>query len=442
MYKDRIAGRMLKSFTGFVLFTALLTGTLSERASGNPLVSASSSMTRSMTRSIASTNASPPKWDLNNSSALPAVVFTVAKSALNADYTMRLPDGTRIELLPSVPVATKSLTPLEVESAVEDTRQILQSLSRIILSQKSVTHAVIKNESYSAITMSVDTAWLNANNLREMDPLKAALQEKPFQTTGDEKGPLEIAQNVETSVLQESKARNLTVGERTRLLFSFLRDAIYTSTIKAYTRHRAGNLNISSQVEEFGFQIGLRAELIVGLGKFNVAKSLPLVFSVGFNRKQRTLVFRRGVRKETMSDGSALSIGLKLEFRRYRLMAESAYAADPRPGFANVKGHSWYPPSIPILTPVMDTAPGFQSEGLAFGFNFADAIPGTYLMNTVTSFSEEQRVFSAQVPNATEFMQRLDQQVFRSTGSHIPGYGTSRRCESVFVSTRFSEVGF
>lgn len=451
---------MLKHFINPVLLTSLFAGMFAEKAAGNPSFNTSSSIIRS----IASQTATPSKWDLNNNYAVPAVVFSFLRSSMTANYTMKLPDGTSIELLPAIPVSDKSLSPKEIESAAEDTRQILQSMSRIILSQKSVTHAVIKNDSYRAITMSVDTSWLQANGFREMDPLKAALEEKPFQTTENAKGPLETAQNLDISVIADptaqvqaqSQSRGLPAVERVCLLFSFLRDVVYTSTIDAYRRHRAGDLNIKSQVEEFGFQIGLRAELIVGLGKFNVAKSLPLVFSVGYNRKQRTLVFRRGVRKETMSDGSALSIGLKLEFRRYRLMAESAYAADPRPGFASVKGHSWYPPSIPILTPVMDTAPGFQSEGIAFGFNFADAIPGTYLMNTVTSFSEEQRVFSAQVPNPADFMDRLDQRVFRNIGSHLPGYGTgyepsfgsrygigiAARCETMFVSTRFSEIGF
>ena len=103
-----------------------------------------------------------------------------------------------------------------------------------------------------------------------------------------------------------------------------------------------------------------------------------MVISIGYSKAIGRIVFRKGYRKESMGEGMAMSVGVKVEVRFYRR----------HEGAVRIEGSSWYPPFIPIMSLVADSSPGYSSEGIAFGFNVADVIPGTYLMNTVNRFVE------------------------------------------------------
>ncbi|MDX9730442.1 MAG: hypothetical protein RBT63_01610 [Bdellovibrionales bacterium] len=301
-------------------------------------------------------------------------------------YTVRLPHGERIVIEKQIPMVSDSslrLSQADLAMVAEDTRVMLESTLRLLWAGKLDGMSVVSGR--EAQSIEIDPAWLSQNGLRQVaigTPLRSKL-----------------------------------VGA-----FQFVRDAIYTSAIEAYQYHRQVTREMRSHVKEYGIQIAFRLDVQIGMGNLNITKNLPVVLSFGYNREKRQLVFRSGFRQEKMSKGTAISVGVRMELRRYKLSVDEPDM--PRyTSRGSIQGQSWYTPSIPILSPVADSGRGFQSEGLAIGVNLADLVPGSYLLNTVNAFTESQKVYTAELPRASEFLERLRRGF---------GGGGGRRCQALF----------
>lgn len=361
-----------------------------------------------------------PQWKVSEVRTLPSISVQLGREVVNPTYRMKLSDGTTIVLPTHVPVSLKGLSRLDATNAAEDTRYILEKVAQVLVMRGAYAEGLVQND--RAWVAGLDPSWKAKNHLETFDPVAEAMEEKPLGAERSDVVGIDSA-NAEPS--------GKSAHARVTKIFQFVRDAIYTSTVEAYRVHRATRNDLQSRVQEWGIQIAFRGEIQIGIGNLNVTRNFPLLLSIGFNREKRTIVFRRGIRTEKMAGGTALSVGGKFELRFYRLVADTAKAADPRAGYAGVRGQSWYPPSIPVLSPVMDSAPGYQSVGIAFGLNVSDFLPGMYLLNTVTSFQEEQRVYSAAIPEPADWLRKFHKQVSESAAI-FTGHSRGARCESLF----------
>jgi hypothetical protein len=366
-------------------------------------------------------------WRLTEPIRLNAASVSMGSNYANPTYFLRLENGDVIELPPQTTVNVSGLTNREVREASEDARIILEGIAKLILSKQSASYAVVRGN--YAVSIVPDQKWLANHNLKTLDPIAAIGDDSPMGA-------------VETDVVlpgDDSTAAvpRQTVRERLRKFYSFIRDAVWVSAIQASRNRKASMAENKDKISEWGYQIAFRGEFQFGVGKRNFTRNFPVMLSFGYNRQNKTLVFRRGYREESVADGVATP-GWKVEFRRYRLFADGADAADPRPNYAKLKGTSWYPPSIPIFSPVADSAPGYQSEGFALGSSIQSLfLPQTLwldvpfaLLNTVTSFEETQRVYSAPIPDPAAWMRRFHEQM--TSSGVFAGPVAAQRCEALF----------
>lgn len=397
-------------------------------------------------------------WRMSDPFLLPAVSVSVGGNSINPVYYVRLPDGSLVDVPPLRPVDLSGLSRSEIATATEDTRAMLESFTRLLLAGKNPGYAVVQ-ENYATV-MSLNLKDYPNIKGRAFDPIASVLEDHPLGAQDVEfvVNPEKIQRAAKDALVDgvwppehgeqgASRAMKATSSPNARLrqLLSFVRDAIYTSTIDAAKQFLKTRRSLKNQIQEYGFQFGLRAEFQVGAGGVNITRNYPVNFSIGYNRVTRTFVFRRGFRVEKMSGGTALSLGGgKVEFRVYRLSADTANAADPRANYAKVTGQSWYPPSIPIFSPLADSAPGYRSEGFALGFSIQNLfLPQTILldvpfalMNTVISFEETQKVYtSKQIPDPALLLKRVQNQINQSV-MKIGGSSRARlalQCQALFV---------
>lgn len=378
-------------------------------------------------------------WQLTPPTLLPPVSVTLGSSYANPVYSLRMPDGEIIDLPSKSRVDLSGLSNDEIRDAAEHTRIILEGLARLFASNDQASYALVRG----AYTMGIvpDQNWLRSNGYKVFDPIRAVTETNPFGASQAEVVVPPgggVSSEFDFKAVASDSAGPQTVRERIQSLYTFFRDAVYTSTIKAFQKHRQSNRDMKGQVQEWGFQIALRGELQFGVGKVSYTRNFPVMFTFGYNREQQTIVFRRGHRVEKMADGMNILAGWKVEFRRYRLYADGADAADVRKNFSKITGTSWYPPSIPIFSPVFDSGPGYQSEGFAIGSSIQNIfLPETIiadvpfaLLNTVTEFVETQRYYSARIPDAAAWMKRAHQRILDS--GNFVGPAAGARCEGLF----------
>ncbi len=384
--------------------------------------------------SVASAKANGPEavptfnsggWTLNAPATLPPLYVQASVANNIPTFTMVLPSGESIPLHLK-PVSLDRLSNEEIWRAVEDTRTIVESAARLLYSKNYFATAIVTPDYMH--TVSVDASWMLRNHLTEFDPIRAIFDDETL------KAPIKEILESENS---PSPAK-LTAKQRFSKLITLLGDAVWESTIQAYWTYQISKSR-NKRSNEIGIQIVFRAEVQFGMGGLNIMKTLPIVLSIGYNRETREVVFRRGIRKESMTGGTAWSLSLKMEIKRYRLIHDLVEAGDSRGrGFGAYKGESWYPPAPPIFAGVADSGRGFSSEGISIGLNLADLVPGS-ILNTVNAFEETQRVaYSAPLPNAGEWMKRLHQQVEASKSLFENTMTRGGRCEMLFKPARAS----
>lgn len=392
-------------------------------------------------------------WTVSQKIRLEPVTVKLGQDVYKPTYFVRLGDGNVIELPPTTPSVTAGLSKADAAAAAEDTRFILESVLRLMRTRPSASAAVITGD--YAVVGGVDATWLKTSGLKIFDPVAelvasaGALKASEILTVESmvasgrvSEAESDLAVQRDAKILAESlTSREMGRPTYLRKFLMFMKDAIYTSTVEAFKNHRSANTSLKPRVTESGYQIAFRGEIQIGMGSINFVRNIPVMLSIGFDREKRSIVFRRGMRTEKMSGGTAMLLGGRVEFRRYRMNSDEASSGDQRKNYAKIRGTSWYPPSLPIVSPVADSAPGYQSEGVGFGFNLPNLFaPSTLLvdaafaaMNTVNSFEETQRVYAIEVPEPSEWMLRIHRHMDNS--AQVFGGGRGQRCSHLFEST-------
>lgn len=295
-------------------------------------------------------------WQTEVTSLGNSVIVQTVKIAGGATLTtVVFVDGRRIELDPLPPLSgAKALTP-QAELAVRvESAKILDAAIELALADRLPGNVEVQDSRVAELKL--NPAWAEAQGGQEVSLV-------PEQMPGSEV----LNPRASSSVLTKFKK-----------FFSFLNHALFISTYNAYQDFRATRRQHKGQDQERGIQIILKPEVQIGMGSINYMRALPMVFSISYDRKLRRVIFRRAIRKERMGEGSAISLGLKLEFRFFRRLE----------GALQFEGTTWYPPSPPFFGLVADSAPRYSSEGLVFGINVADFIPGSTVLNTENRWTE------------------------------------------------------
>ena len=287
------------------------------------------------------------------------VVIETETTQQNVLTTVILNDGRRVQLDPVPrPTWSPTLNEKDEKAAREEAARILDTSIELALEGRLAENSVV--EGGRVATVMLNREWAATQGLSEVNP--------------------GLGQIPGAEVLNPHAKK--TVMEKFKTFFSFINRAVVLSTRDAYKEYRAMRTLQKGKTAEWGIQVVFKPEVQVGVGSVNITRNLPLVISIGYNKTLGRVVFRKGYRKEGMGEGSAMSVGAKVEVRFYRR----------HEGAVRIEGSSWYPPFIPMVSLVADSSPGFSSEGIAFGLNIADVIPGSYLMNTVNRFVEMDSV--------------------------------------------------
>lgn len=362
--------------------------------------------------------------DFYRSGTYSAVDLTVQMTALSPKeirYTVKLPDGTTFEIKSDVSFTNRfypHFTSEDLKVEAEFYRKTLEGFGRVIHSGSPFDYAALSDRGNTLYTLELNQERLKKHGLQQLDPAKLAFESvigrysepqtlKVDRVTftlpaspenlGSSNSPSEIEITIKTATEKPQGMIKKTL--------QFLLDAMIISTKRAWTTHKTGETEIRRTWDERGLQLGIKVEFMAGIGRLNLARSMSVSFSIGYNRKSRSLVFRRGFRMEKMADGSNLSIGGKLELKRYRLNTASAFdESKSQMGLAKMSGQSWYPPMfLPVVSPVFETGRGYQSEGVSLAGNIAD-FGGSFLLNSVNSFEEAQRVYQTELPDPNRWL--------------------------------------
>lgn len=389
-------------------------------------------------------------WKTQPFNQASAVKVTFAGLKTDPTFIVHLPDGNSFLLK-----SQYRLPNAELASNADAVRVVIQNFAQIITNDQAILLAYAEEHSSKSAALLIDETKLGKIGFSQHDPLRGIFQ-IPNTSKFDNVIPVNVSHvhfEIPENLLNEGfippgpiDVKATTITDRLSKILHFVLDSVVFSTLKAFNRNKANRHGIHRTWDEIGFQFGLKAEALGGLGKLNFSASGTLNFYIGFNKRTMRFVFRRGVRRDKLSDGVGASFSGKAEPKVYRIDSELAYSSDPRKGFASIKGETWYPPGAPFGSLSLDFGRGFQSDGIAVGPNLAD-IGGGFLMNTVTSFEEVQRVYSFGLPDIIDWLNSIAKQYEFNTvyAADNPLKFPTRsahggRCESLFRST--AEIGF
>ncbi len=339
-------------------------------------------------------------------------------------YQVTMPDGSSFDLKTAFDLPARhypSFQTSDLKNEAEYYRATIQGFAQLIQAGPAFDFAAIGGAGRALYTLEINQDRLREKGFLQFDPLQLLFRQLSAQpASGNYSTPQRVTidrvafelpstsstpQNmewVEEAMLSPAKSSPKAMLKKT---LQFLLDAMVISTKRAWNTHKSGEYEIRRNWDERGVQFGIKLEFMVGIGRLNVARSVSLNISAGYNRQSKSLVFRRGFRMEKMADGSNLSIGGKVEIKQYRLNTSSAYGqGGSASDHAKVSGQAWYPPMfIPVVSPVFETGRGYQSEGFSLAGNIAD-FGGSFLLNSVNAFEEAQRVYQAPLPDPNRWI--------------------------------------
>lgn len=395
----------------------------------------------------------PWKTEAYNHPSSVSVTFAGLKT--EPKYIVQLPDGSSFLLKSQYRVPSINKSEIELAANAEAIRVVIQNFAQVITSDQTIHLAYADGKSLKTAALRIDEKSLGKIGYSQLDPLRGVFQ---FPTEGKFGNTLpsdvsrihfEIPDYLTDAGFKSPapiELKSTTIKARLSRVLHFLLDSIVFSTGKAFRRNKTDREQLRQSWDEIGIQIGLKTEALGGLGKLNLSASGAIYWYVGFNKRTYRFVFRRGIRQDKLSDGVGASFSAKAEGGVYRMDSEYAYKAEPRDGYAAIKGETWYPPGLPAGSLSMDSGRGFQSDGIAVGPNAVD-IGGAFLLNTVTSFEEVQRVYSFGLPDIQDWLNSIARQFeFKNaypleTRFNIgPNAAKISRCEGAFRST--VDIGF
>lgn len=384
----------------------------------------------------------------------------VTFAGLNTEprYIVHLPDGSSFLLKSQYQLP--NLSDRELAANAEAIRTVVQNFAQILTSDQTIHLAYSEGTSLKSAALTIDESKLGKIGYTQLDPLRGI-----FQLNGSDKSSngkfgnsfpaqvtlvhFKIPENLTLAGFKSPapiEVKGTTIKDRLSRMLHFLLDSVIFSTVKAFKKNKTDRAELRNNWDEIGIQFGLKTEALGGLGKLNLSASGGIYWYIGFNKRTYRFVYRRGIRQDKLSDGVGASLSLKAEPSVYRMDSETTYKADPREGYAVIKGETWYPPGLPAGSLSMDTGRGFQSDGIAIGPNAVD-IGGAFILNTVTSFEEVQRVYSFGLPDIAKWLKSISRQFeFKYADSLLSefnfqsGAAQVARCEGSFRST--VDIGF
>jgi hypothetical protein len=343
---------------------------------------------------------------------------------------------------------------------------MLEAASRLLFSGTSFALAIVDGS--TAHTVRINPEWLERQRLAEVDPSRLFIEQPSLRQNSiddlsrNARLPSFIEARIETPIrlvrmlnslrdaiyvgsvlyyrsMVDSRAARY-VGEKGKAAMEtragrFLRDASWDSTIRAGKNlgSEVRNFERGESGQEYGIHILIRGALQLGAGEKAVMLTLPISLSVGYNTKSRLVSIRRGVRQEKMLGGTAFSAAIQLDVKGFRMNPDIIDGGDPRPGYGALKGRSWWPPSIPFIAFVAESARGYNSWGASFSADLA----GAFFTNTENQFTETQKVaYSAPMPDPREFMKRLQRQVADSSSIFDSTFTGGGKCAVLFTPVR------
>ncbi len=344
-----------------------------------------------------------------------------------------------------------NLSANELAANADAIRTVVQNFAQIITSDQTIHLAYSEGISQKSAALTVDESKLGKNGYTQFDPIRGIFQPSTNGQIGNSL-PANVSRvhfDIPESLIKAGfkhpapiDVKGTKIKDRLSRMLHFVLDSVVFSTVKAFKRNKIDRAELSPKWDEIGFQFGLKTEALGGLGSLNLSASGGIYWYFGFNKRTYRFVYRRGIRQDKLSDGVGASLSVKAEPSVYRMDSETTYKADPREGYAAIKGETWYPPGLPAGSLSMDTGRGFQSDGIAIGPNAVD-IGGAFILNTVTSFEEVQRVYSFGLPDIADWLNSIARQFeFKNVYPMNAQSGAAQiaRCEGSFRST--VEIGF
>jgi len=392
-------------------------------------------------------------WNTQAYSHPTSVKVTFAGLKTEPRYIVHLPDGSSFLL--NSRYQFPSLSDRELSSNAEAIRTVVQNFAQILTSDQTIHLAYSEGDSQKSAALSIDEIKLGKIGYTQLDPLRGIFQLNGNDKFSDGKFGKPLTANVtrvhfeipESLIKAGFKnpapidVKGTTIKDRLSRMLHFVLDSVIFSTVKAFKKNKTDRAELRNNWDEIGFQFGLKTEALGGVGNLNLSASGGIYWYIGFNKRTLRFIYRRGIRQDKLSDGAAASLSFKAEPHLYRMDSEYTYKADPREGYAAIKGETWYPPGLPAGSLSMDTGKGFQSDGIAIGPNAVD-IGGAFILNTVTSFEEVQRVYSFGLPDITKWLNSISRQFeFKYADSLVSGFNIQSgaaqvaRCEGSFRST-------
>lgn len=146
---------------------------------------------------------------------------------------------------------------------------------------------------------------------------------------------------------------------------------------------------------EFGLSVDVKVEPQVFIGKFNptqkvraLRNSYALGLELSFDKSKKRFHIRSRLRREKGSGGLGMPAA-KLEFKLFQ--TDGTHKAQG--------GQSWYPISPPVASFVLDRDFGghYFAQGITFGVNSGDLIPGSTLTNTFATYAQKENAVDLRV---------------------------------------------
>ena len=183
----------------------------------------------------------------------------------------------------------------------------------------------------------------------------------------------------QTAVLQVVPVEKFTLNKEKLVHFAKLTgEAVFTSTIDSWKHYADASKEMEGRVINGGLSLNFKYELAMGMAGMTPSKVGGFLIEVGYDRKNRQLVYQI-VRRDERQSGGIATPSIKAEIRTYQ-MTEMPNEEK------TFKGHAWYPPAIiPGVSFVFDSAGPYRAQGIVFSATLGDWI-GLSLVNTETEF--------------------------------------------------------
>lgn len=286
---------------------------------------------------------------------------------------LHLPDGEKVEIpvdLNSPEILASGLNAAQIAEVREASREQLQLTLQAILSDDFNGSMFVNSNGEAA----------------SLEPAKLSLRKRT----------LNLVRKVyrEDKTLRQSLPEGSAATARMARFARYTYQFIFAETARALDNYLVDWWQAKSRLVEYGFAIDFKFEPQVFISKFapfakvrSMRKNYEFIYDISYNFSTHSLVVHRRLRREKGTGGLGLP-AFKTEIKTYQSDGTN------RP----IRGKSWYPIAPPIASFVFDSSEHYFAQGVSFGVNSGELIPGSTLTNTFTDFAQGTRVVTLDTP--------------------------------------------